>query len=119
MADECVAGYSGNLLKTDSISDTISASEAGLYTSREIENAVRKQGKKAKRMNFQFMPFVDSPVSDSRLTEKGLLVLGIERGKDWISVPEAKEVIERGDRLVVYGARDALRKLFKSVPHEI
>lgn len=58
-------------------------------------------------------PFAGSSVSDSRLTEKGLLVLGIERGKDWISVPKAREVIEKDDRLVVYGPVKVLRSLFR------
>lgn len=57
-------------------------------------------------------PFVGSSVSKCKLSQKGLLVLGIERGKDWISVPRAKQVIEDGDRLVIYGPLKVLKGLF-------
>lgn len=49
----------------------------------------------------------------SHLREKGAVVLGIEREKSWIPVPKASEVIERGDRLVVYGPLNALRDILK------
>jgi hypothetical protein len=58
-------------------------------------------------------PLVESSLSESRLSEKGLLVLGIERGKNWIPIPKAKEVIKVGDRLVVYGPLGVLKSLFR------
>ena len=39
-------------------------------------------------------------------------ILGIERGKDWLALPKAREVIKRSDVLVVYGALDQLREVF-------
>lgn len=58
-------------------------------------------------------PLVGNSLSKSKLTEKGLLVLGIERGKSWIPIPKAKEIIRESDRLVVYGPLDKLKALFR------
>lgn len=58
-------------------------------------------------------PFVGSSLSECKLSGKGLLVLGIERDKDWIPIPKAKETIKEGDRLVVYGHLRILRELFR------
>lgn len=52
-------------------------------------------------------------LTKSHLREKGAVVLGIEREKTWISVPKAAEKIVIGDRLVVYGPLDALKKILK------
>lgn len=46
---------------------------------------------------------------DSRLSEKGILVLGIEREKNWIPTPKASEIIRNGDNLIVYGPLEMLR----------
>jgi hypothetical protein len=56
---------------------------------------------------------VGSSLSQCELTEQGILVLGIERGKNWIPTPKAEEIIKVGDRLVVYGGLDALKSLFQ------
>ena len=56
---------------------------------------------------------VGSSLADSKLTEKELMVLGIERGKVWIPIPKAKEIIQEGDRLVVYGPLEVLKSLFR------
>jgi hypothetical protein len=58
-------------------------------------------------------PFIGNSLSESGLSEKGLLVLGIERGKSWIPIPKAKERIIAGDRIVVYGPLEVLRALFR------
>jgi len=58
-------------------------------------------------------PFIGNSLSESGLGEKGLLVLGIERGKSWIPIPKAKETIQEGDRIVVYGPLEVLRALFR------
>ena len=58
-------------------------------------------------------PFIGDSFSESGLSEKGLLVLGIERGKNWIPLPKAKETIQEGDRIVVYGPLEVSRDLFK------
>jgi len=46
------------------------------------------------------------------LTEKEILVLGIERGKSWIPIPKPKETIQNGDKLVVYGSLNVLKGVF-------
>jgi len=58
-------------------------------------------------------PFAGNSLSECKLTERGLLVLGIERGKGWIPILKAKEGIKEGDRLVVYGPLDTLKALFR------
>ena len=58
-------------------------------------------------------PFIGNSLSESGLSEKGLLVLGIERGKNWIPIPKPKETIIAGDRIVVYGSLEVLRALFR------
>lgn len=58
-------------------------------------------------------PLVGNSLSACKLTEKGILVLGIERGKHWIPIPKAKETIETADRLVVYGPLQVLKSLFR------
>jgi hypothetical protein len=57
--------------------------------------------------------FIGTSLSESGLSEKGLLVLGIERGKNWIPIPKPKETIIAGDRIVVYGPLTVLRALFR------
>ena len=52
-------------------------------------------------------------LSQSELSGKGILVLGIERGKKWIPIPKAEEIVGEGDKLVVYGYLDALKALFR------
>lgn len=59
-------------------------------------------------------PLIGSSLADWRLNEKGILVLGIERGKNWVPIPKAAEIIEEEDRLVVYGPNDRLRELLKT-----
>jgi len=58
-------------------------------------------------------PLIDSSLSECKLNEKGLLVLGIERGKNWIPTPKANESIKEGDSIVVYGPLDVLNNLLK------
>ena len=56
-------------------------------------------------------PLVSASLAESKLTEKGTLVLGIEREKAWIPIPKADEPIKAGDRLVVYGSLEGLKTL--------
>jgi hypothetical protein len=58
---------------------------------------------------------VGSTITNSKLSEKEVLVLGIERGTAWIPVPENDETIQAGDKLVVYGILSSLRDLFHQV----
>lgn len=58
-------------------------------------------------------PLVGSLLSECKLPQKELLILGIERGKDWIPIPKAEETIVEGDRIVVYGPLKVLKTMFK------
>jgi uncharacterized protein with PhoU and TrkA domain len=46
---------------------------------------------------------------DTKVSEKGILVLGIEREKNWIPTPKATEKIRNGDNLIVYGPLKKLK----------
>ena len=59
-------------------------------------------------------PLLGTSLSESALSEKGLLVLGIERGHSWIPTPRSDERLSEGDRVVVYGPLNVLRSLFRS-----
>ena len=58
-------------------------------------------------------PFVGSTVSDVRFLDRDMVILGIERGKDWIPHPKAKVTIENDDKIIVYGHTNVLRGIFK------
>jgi hypothetical protein len=48
-------------------------------------------------------------LAKSKLNEKGILVLGIERNKVWIPTPKSSEIISQGDYLVIYGPLKVLK----------
>jgi uncharacterized protein with PhoU and TrkA domain len=54
-------------------------------------------------------PICGKSLAESKLNEKGILVLGIEREKIWIPTPKANEIIKNGDSLVIYGPLDVLK----------
>lgn len=56
---------------------------------------------------------VEKSLLKSKLSEKGVIVLGIERGKAWIPIPKAAEKMQEGDNIIVYGPLDVLKKLLK------
>lgn len=58
-------------------------------------------------------PLIGNPLAEGYLREKGVIVLGIERGKNWIPIPEAGEVIKDEDHIIVYGPLNVLRDLLK------
>jgi hypothetical protein len=53
-----------------------------------------------------------SSLAALRLTEQGVLILGIERKRHWMPTPRSEETIEEGDRLVLYGPLTVLRSMF-------
>lgn len=53
-------------------------------------------------------------LADLKLSEHRLLVLAIERGDSFLSVPRGRDRVHPGDGLVVYGARQVAEKVFKS-----
>jgi len=50
-------------------------------------------------------------LSESQLSEGGIRVLGIERGDEWIAIPNANETTESGDKIIVSGPLDMVKKL--------
>lgn len=58
-------------------------------------------------------PLADRSLLGSKLSSKGVLVLGIERGPRWIPIPRAEETILEGDRVVVYGPLDVVKALVR------
>ncbi len=58
-------------------------------------------------------PLIGCSLSECKLNERGLLVLGIERGKDWIPTPKAREKMEEGDSIIIYGPLNILKNLLK------
>jgi uncharacterized protein with PhoU and TrkA domain len=58
-------------------------------------------------------PLIGCSLSECKLNERGLLVLGIERGKSWIPTPKAREKMEEGDGIIVYGPLDILKNPLK------
>lgn len=56
---------------------------------------------------------IGSTLSENKLNEKGLLVLGIERGKSWIPIPKANEKIQEDDGVIIYGQLSVLKELLK------
>ncbi len=56
-------------------------------------------------------PLISETLSEHRLPEKNVLVLGLERKHTWIPVPKADEPILEGDRVIIYGPLKALRDL--------
>ncbi len=60
---------------------------------------------------------IGKSLAEGHLREKGVLVLGIERGKKWIPIPEAYEIIKAEDQIVVYGPLNILRDLLRKEEH--
>ncbi|MFC1866263.1 TrkA C-terminal domain-containing protein [Chloroflexota bacterium] len=50
---------------------------------------------------------------DINSDENPFWIVSIKRGKNWISLPKSTEIIETGDKLIVYGDLDHLRNFFK------
>jgi len=57
-------------------------------------------------------PFAGHSISESILKTKRILVLGVERGSEWIPTPGSSERLANGDKLIVYGPLKALRHMF-------
>ena len=53
------------------------------------------------------------PLSVAISPGKDFLVLGIERGRNWIRFPKSSTVIEEGDRIIVYSHSPTLHKMFR------
>lgn len=58
-------------------------------------------------------PVADKSISDCKSCAEKIIVLGIERGKEWLPIPKADETLKAGDRAVVYGNLNELKNIFK------
>jgi len=61
----------------------------------------------------QNSPLAGHSIRESFSPETQLWIVGIERDKDWISLPRPRELMEEGDRLVVYGNLNVFKSVFK------
>jgi len=57
-------------------------------------------------------PLIGNTLFEANTPDNDFWVVGIERGKDWISLPRSREKIEEKDRLIVYGNIDQLKSIF-------
>jgi hypothetical protein len=57
-------------------------------------------------------PLIGHTLHEANTPENDFWVVGIERGKNWISLPKSREKIEEKDRLIVYGNINQLRSIF-------
>ena len=58
-------------------------------------------------------PFVGKPLPEQALREDSSSVMGIERGGELIHLPPGNEVLEVGDRVILYGPIESLHRLFR------
>jgi len=58
-------------------------------------------------------PLIGMSLKEKELTKAGILVLGIEREKNWLAVPKPSEIMEKGDRVIVYGPIERLNENFR------
>ena len=58
-------------------------------------------------------PLVGKSLVEANTPENEFWVIGIERGKEWISLPRSVETVNEGDKLVVYGNLSTLKSIFK------
>jgi hypothetical protein len=61
----------------------------------------------------QYSPLIGQSLREANTTENEFWVVGIERGKEWISLPRSIETISEGDKLVIYGNLNTLKSIFK------
>ena len=66
-----------------------------------------------KKIILEESPLLGKLIKETRLNEKGILVLGIEREKNWIPTPCATEMIKSGDSVIVYGPLKVLKSTLK------
>jgi len=57
--------------------------------------------------------FVGKSLLEANTPDNEFWIVGVHRGKNWISLPRSVETINEGDKLVVYGELKTLRQLFR------
>ena len=51
---------------------------------------------------------------EAKMKSKNIMIVGINRGTRWISLPETVQVINEGDRVILYGRINTIHNIFKS-----
>lgn len=55
---------------------------------------------------------IDVPLDEWRFRRQDIIILGIERGKEWIPIPaKHHEKVQEGDKLVLYGELKSLKEI--------
>jgi len=54
-------------------------------------------------------PLVGQSIADSKIRDKGIFIMAIERGNAFIHSPRGKEILEAGDKLIVYGKSESIK----------
>ena len=54
-------------------------------------------------------PLVGQSIADSKIRDKGIFIMAIERGSVFIHSPRGKEILEAGDKLIVYGKTESIK----------
>ncbi len=54
-------------------------------------------------------------IEEKHLLQGDMVILGIERSQRWVDRPSAQQVIDVGDRLIIYGQLNALESLFSTI----
>jgi hypothetical protein len=57
-------------------------------------------------------PLIGRTLYQANTEENDFWVVGIERGKEWVSLPRSVETIQEKDRLIIYGDIDQLKSIF-------
>jgi hypothetical protein len=57
-------------------------------------------------------PYIEHSVAEIISKSNKTLILGVERGSEWIPTPISSERLENGDKLVVYGPLKTLKQMF-------
>lgn len=57
--------------------------------------------------------FIGRSLSEISMPENKFCIVGIQRGRSWISLPVSQETISKGDRLLVYGNINEIKQIFE------
>jgi hypothetical protein len=56
---------------------------------------------------------LNSSAIEEKVNNRHFMIMGINRGKRWISLPEDYKGIREGDRVILYGRLNAIHRIFK------
>jgi len=57
--------------------------------------------------------FINRSLSEITMPRNEYCIVGIQRGRSWISLPESQETINKGDRLLIYGNTNEIKRTFE------